>query len=74
MDQAARQAEHYDVVIIGLGPVGATLANLLGLCGLSTLVLEREATAYFVTAMAGRRPSRTASWHAWGNARRPHPL
>jgi 3-(3-hydroxy-phenyl)propionate hydroxylase len=35
-----------DIVIIGLGPVGATLANLLGLCGMRTLVLEREAGAY----------------------------
>ena len=32
-----------DVVIIGGGPVGAMLANLLGLQGISTLVLEREA-------------------------------
>jgi 3-(3-hydroxy-phenyl)propionate hydroxylase len=35
-----------DIVIVGLGPVGATLANLLGLCGVSTLVFEREAEAY----------------------------
>ena len=35
-----------DVVIVGRGPVGATLANLLGLCGVRTLVLEREARAY----------------------------
>jgi 3-(3-hydroxy-phenyl)propionate hydroxylase len=35
-----------DVVIVGLGPVGATLANLLGQRGISTLVLEREAAAY----------------------------
>ena len=28
-----------DVVIIGFGPVGAMLANLLGLQGISTLVL-----------------------------------
>jgi 3-(3-hydroxy-phenyl)propionate hydroxylase len=35
-----------DIVIVGLGPVGATLANLLGLCGVRTLVLEREADAY----------------------------
>jgi 3-(3-hydroxy-phenyl)propionate hydroxylase len=37
---------HADVVIVGLGPVGATLANLLGLRGVRTLVLEREAEAY----------------------------
>jgi 3-(3-hydroxy-phenyl)propionate hydroxylase len=38
--------EEFDVVIVGRGPVGATLANLLGLCGLRTLVLEREERAY----------------------------
>lgn len=31
-----------DVAIVGLGPVGATLANLLGMCGLSVVVIERE--------------------------------
>lgn len=36
----------FDVVIIGLGPVGAALANLLGIFGLKTLVLEREAEIY----------------------------
>lgn len=35
-----------DVVIVGLGPVGATLANLLGLCGIGTVIFEREAEAY----------------------------
>ena len=35
-----------DVVIVGYGPVGATLANLLGLRGVKTLVLEREASVY----------------------------
>jgi 3-(3-hydroxy-phenyl)propionate hydroxylase len=35
-----------DVVIIGCGPVGALLANLLGLQGITTVVLEREAAAY----------------------------
>lgn len=38
--------EEFDVAIVGRGPVGATLANLLGLCGLRTLVLEREARTY----------------------------
>ena len=31
-----------DVAIIGLGPAGATLANLLGQLNLSVVVLERE--------------------------------
>ncbi|WP_457488764.1 bifunctional 3-(3-hydroxy-phenyl)propionate/3-hydroxycinnamic acid hydroxylase MhpA [Tardiphaga sp. P5_C10] len=35
-----------DVAIIGLGPVGATLANLLGIAGIKTVVFEREAEAY----------------------------
>ncbi len=36
----------HDVAIIGCGPAGATLANLLALRGLSVLVLEREAEIY----------------------------
>jgi len=38
--------ESFDVAIVGYGPAGATLAHLLGLCGLKTLVLERESAAY----------------------------
>lgn len=38
--------EHYDVAIVGYGPAGATLAHLLGQCGLKTLVLDRESAAY----------------------------
>ena len=35
-----------DVAIIGYGPAGATLANLLGQLNLSVVVLEREAEIY----------------------------
>ncbi|WP_138470769.1 bifunctional 3-(3-hydroxy-phenyl)propionate/3-hydroxycinnamic acid hydroxylase [Poseidonocella sp. HB161398] len=38
--------DHYDVAIVGYGPAGATLAHLLGQCGLKTLVLERESAHY----------------------------
>ena len=38
--------EKFDVAVVGYGPVGATLANLLGLTGLSVVVLERENIAY----------------------------
>lgn len=38
--------EQYDVAIVGYGPAGATLAHLLGQCGLDVLVLERETAAY----------------------------
>lgn len=36
-------AERWPVVIIGCGPVGLTLANLLGVHGIRALVLERNA-------------------------------
>jgi 3-(3-hydroxy-phenyl)propionate hydroxylase len=39
-------SQAFDVAIIGYGPAGATLANLLGQYGLSVLVLEREAAIY----------------------------
>lgn len=32
----------HDVAVVGLGPTGATLANLLGAAGLSVVVLEKE--------------------------------
>ncbi|MFN3340806.1 MAG: FAD-dependent monooxygenase, partial [Dietzia sp.] len=37
---------HYDVAIIGYGPVGATAANLLGMQGLRVVVLERDPDVY----------------------------
>jgi 3-(3-hydroxy-phenyl)propionate hydroxylase len=46
MQNKAALLPEYDVVIVGCGPVGATLANLLGLCGVRVLVLERESKAY----------------------------
>ncbi|MEU2256842.1 bifunctional 3-(3-hydroxy-phenyl)propionate/3-hydroxycinnamic acid hydroxylase [Nocardia xishanensis] len=36
----------YDVVVVGLGPTGLTLANLLGRRGVSVLALEREPEYY----------------------------
>lgn len=36
----------FDVVIIGLGPSGGTLANLLAMNNLSILILEKEASIY----------------------------
>ncbi len=35
-----------DVLIVGLGPVGATLANLLGQQGFRVLAVERDTTVY----------------------------
>ena len=34
----------FDVVIVGLGPTGGTLANLLAINNLSILILEKEAS------------------------------
>ena len=36
----------FDIAIIGYGPAGATLANLLGQAGVSVLVLQKEAAIY----------------------------
>ena len=36
----------YDVAIVGLGPVGATAANLLGKHGYKTVVIERAPGIY----------------------------
>ena len=36
----------FDIVIVGLGPTGGTLANLLAMNNLSVLILEREAGIY----------------------------
>lgn len=44
-DQAP-PADRADVVIVGGGPVGVMLGNLLGLQGITCLLLEREAAIY----------------------------
>jgi len=36
----------YKVAIVGYGPVGATLANLLGQAGIDTVVIDKEAAHY----------------------------
>jgi 3-(3-hydroxy-phenyl)propionate hydroxylase len=46
MNDPSASSSTFDIVIVGRGPVGSTLANLLGLCGVRTLVLEREPKAY----------------------------
>ena len=38
--------KQYDVIIVGLGPTGGSLANLLALNGFSILILEREKDLY----------------------------
>ena len=38
--------KNYDVAIIGLGPTGGTLANLIALGGFSVIILDREKSFY----------------------------
>jgi 3-(3-hydroxy-phenyl)propionate hydroxylase len=42
VESSARGAPDYDVAIVGFGPTGATLANLLALRGLRVVVFERD--------------------------------
>lgn len=42
IETSARGAPDYDVAIVGFGPTGATLANLLTLRGLKVVVFERD--------------------------------
>ncbi|GAA5065343.1 bifunctional 3-(3-hydroxy-phenyl)propionate/3-hydroxycinnamic acid hydroxylase [Nocardia callitridis] len=42
--KSERTARAVDVVVVGAGPVGLTLANILGLRGVRTLVLEQRPT------------------------------
>jgi len=46
MESKMSKKTDFDVVIVGYGPVGATLANLLGQSGLRVAVFEREASVY----------------------------
>ena len=46
MTNTSSESGFYDVIIVGLGPTGATLANLLGKMGIQVLVIEKEAQAY----------------------------
>ena len=43
---SATGSPSYDVAIVGLGPTGATLANLCGAWGLRTIVFERSTAPY----------------------------
>ena len=38
--------KNFDICIVGYGPTGATLANLIAQCGLSVVVIEREPKMY----------------------------
>src|SRR5690606_23291365 len=46
LESSTSDEPFYDVAVVGYGPTGATLSNLLALQGLSVLVLEREADIY----------------------------
>jgi 3-(3-hydroxy-phenyl)propionate hydroxylase len=46
MSSSSMPSPQFDVCIIGYGPVGAALANLMGMSGLRVVVLEREPSAY----------------------------
>jgi 2-polyprenyl-6-methoxyphenol hydroxylase-like FAD-dependent oxidoreductase len=58
-------SEHYPVAVIGSGPIGLTLVNLLGKFGIESLIVERNAAT--VQEPAADIPDR----HNPGTLRRP---
>ena len=36
------KAHNFDVIVVGCGPVGAIIANLLGIEGLNVCIIEKE--------------------------------
>ena len=45
-DTTSSKTVQFDVAIVGYGPTGATLANLLAQCGITVVIIEREAAMY----------------------------
>ena len=45
--------DHYDVVVLGVGPVGALAANLTGRCGLRTLAVDQAPAPYHLPRAMG---------------------
>ena len=40
------EAHSFDVIVVGCGPVGAIIANLLGMEGLNVCIIEKEKNIY----------------------------
>ncbi|MDA4846594.1 bifunctional 3-(3-hydroxy-phenyl)propionate/3-hydroxycinnamic acid hydroxylase [Hoeflea poritis] len=65
--------ECFDVAIVGYGPTGATLAHLLGQCGVSVVILEREGNAYHLPRAVhlDAEVMRTLQWAGIADALEP---
>ncbi|TQR18428.1 bifunctional 3-(3-hydroxy-phenyl)propionate/3-hydroxycinnamic acid hydroxylase [Psychrobacillus vulpis] len=48
MENPETNSNVYDVAIIGYGPVGATLANMLGKAGKKVVIFEKEGSVYHI--------------------------
>ena len=60
--------ENAQVVIVGAGPVGTTLANLLGVYGIRTTILERNAAIYDTPRAVAIDDEALRAWQAAGLA------
>ena len=58
----------YDVIVVGFGPTGATLGGLLGMRGIRTLVLEREAGPLRLPRAATCDDEALRTWQSLGVA------
>lgn len=60
--------EHFDIVIVGAGPCGVTLANHLGLYGVRTLIVDRSADILEYPRAVGMDDEALRSFQAVGLA------
>lgn len=59
-------AANHDVVVVGAGPVGLTLVNILGLQGVRTLVVEERATLIDYPRGVGLDDEAPRTFQSWG--------
>src|SRR6201999_803143 len=64
----------YDVVIVGMGPVGALAANLCGQAGLRTLVIEKGVEPYLLPRAVHMDAEALRILHSVGLAEKVAPL
>jgi len=58
--------DNWDIIIVGAGPVGLTAANLLGIYGIKTLVLEKDREIFPTPRAVGLDDEALRIWQSCG--------